>query len=95
MRWRHWPGCEFIHVPGKDNVLADSLSRHPIEDPDVKKVEEVAELLAIEPLDEELRFPIQLSTLREAQVLERQIIHCCWHNMTRTMGYFENMAGGH
>ncbi len=55
MRWRlllEEYGVEFIHVPGNDNVLADSLSRYPLEEYDVSNVEEVVELLAIEPLEE-------------------------------------------
>ena len=36
MRWRlllEEYGVKFIYIPGKDNILADNLSRYPIEEP--------------------------------------------------------------
>lgn len=82
MRWRlllEEYGVQFEHISGKDNIWADSLSRHPIEEdkdlldtPQKDSEGEVSELLALETINEEMDFPLQLSILREEQGLERK-----------------------
>ena len=67
MRWRlllEEFSPEMKHISGGDNIVADSLSRHEIQEEDVKEIYE-KEILAVD--NTEVQFPMIYPNVREKQ----------------------------
>jgi len=73
MRWRlllEEYGLTLKHIQGSKNTVADALSRHPIEEEKAEVA--LTEVMGVELLKEERRFPLELPVLRAEQQAERK-----------------------
>jgi len=70
LRWRlllEEYNYEFQYTPGKDNVIADMISRYPVINVNGKSTEELT------TIDEQHAFPLNFMTISEHQTKHKQL----------------------